>query len=102
MGAFRGERPPHMALTDVTIRNARPREKVYKLADSGGLYLQVNPTGSRLWRLKYRVDGREKKLSIGPYPDFSLSEARRRVGSGLQNAALRQPVVVLVEGRVRT
>lgn len=67
-----------MALTDVTIRNAKPRDKAYKLADSGGLYLQINPTGSRLWRLKYRVDGREKKLSIGPYPDFSLSEARRR------------------------
>lgn len=77
-----------MALTDVTIRNAKPREKVYKLADSGGLYLQINPTGSRLWRLKYRVDGREKKLSIGPYPDFSLSEARRRRDEAREQLAM--------------
>jgi len=67
-----------MALTDIAIRNAKPRDKVYKLSDGGGLYLQVNPTGSRLWRLKYRVGGREKKLSIGPYPVCSLSDARRR------------------------
>ncbi len=77
-----------MALTDVTIRNAKPREKVYKLTDSGGLYLQINPTGSRLWRLKYRVDGREKKLSIGPYPDFSLSEARRRRDEAREQLAM--------------
>lgn len=77
-----------MALTDVTIRNAKPREKVYKLADSGGLYLQINPTGSRLWRLKYRLDGREKKLAIGPYPDFSLSEARRRRDEAREQLAI--------------
>ncbi|KUR78806.1 integrase arm-type DNA-binding domain-containing protein [Novosphingobium sp. Fuku2-ISO-50] len=67
-----------MALSDMAIRKAKPREKVYKLTDSLGLYLQINPGGSKLWRLKYRVDGKEKKLSIGAYPEFSLSEARRR------------------------
>ncbi len=57
-----------MALTDTTIRNAKPRERDYKLADGGGLYLLVTPAGGRLWRLKYRADGVERKLSIGKYP----------------------------------
>lgn len=67
-----------MALTDVAVRNAKPRDKDYKLSDSGGLYLLVTPAGGRLWRLKYRLDGREKKLAIGAYPDVSLGEARKR------------------------
>lgn len=67
-----------MALTDTAIRNAKPREKDYKLADSGGLYLLVTSSGSRLWRLKFRVEGREKKLTIGSYPEISLSDARKR------------------------
>ena len=66
-----------MALTDTTIRNARPRERDYKLADGGGLYLLVTPAGGRLWRLKYRADGVERKLSIGKYPAVSLSDARK-------------------------
>lgn len=67
-----------MALTDTTIRNAKPREKPYKLGDTLGLFLLVQPSGGRLWRLKYRVDGREKKLGLGTYPDVGLSEARKR------------------------
>lgn len=67
-----------MALTDIAIRNARPREKEYKLADSGGLYLLITPSGGKLWRLKFRIDGREKKLSIGSYPEISLSVARKQ------------------------
>jgi len=67
-----------MALTDVAIRNAKARSKPYKLGDALGLFLLVQPTGGKLWRLKYRVDGREKKLAIGTYPDTSLSEARKR------------------------
>jgi len=67
-----------MALTDAAARNAKPREKEYKLADGGGLYLLVTPAGGKLWRLKFRVDGREKKLSIGSYPEISLAEARKR------------------------
>ena len=67
-----------MPLSDAAVRNAKPREKPYKLADFSGLYLQIQPNGSKLWRLKYRMLGKEKKLSIGPYPEISLSEARRR------------------------
>ncbi|MBF5089835.1 DUF4102 domain-containing protein [Novosphingobium sp. NBM11] len=67
-----------MALTDVAIRNAKPREKPYKLGDSLGLFLLVQPSGGKLWRLKYRVDGKEKKLAIGSYPEVGLADARRR------------------------
>ncbi|WP_062344402.1 integrase arm-type DNA-binding domain-containing protein [Novosphingobium sp. CCH12-A3] len=67
-----------MPLTDVAIRNAKPRSKPYKLGDSLGLFLLVQPAGGKLWRLKYRVDGKEKKLSIGSYPEVGLAEARRR------------------------
>lgn len=66
-----------MALTDVAIRNAKPGIKPYKLGDSLGMYLLVQPTGGKLWRLKYRVDGREKKLGIGRYPEVSLADARK-------------------------
>lgn len=65
-----------MALTDIAIRNAKPREKPYKMGDAGGLFLLVQPTGGKLWRLKYRVDGREKKLALGIYPGMSLADAR--------------------------
>jgi len=67
-----------VALTDIAIRNAKPREKPYKMGDSGGLFLLVQPTGGKLWRLKYRIDGREKKLGLGTYPDVSLIKARKR------------------------
>ena len=67
-----------MPLTDVAIRNAKPRLKPYKLGDSLGLFLLVQRAGGKLWRLKYRVDGKEKKLSIGSYPEVGLAEARRR------------------------
>lgn len=67
-----------MALTDVTIRNAKPAAKAIKLADGGGMFLLVTPAGGKLWRLKYRMDGREKLLSIGAYPEIGLGEARRR------------------------
>ncbi|HOA48927.1 MAG TPA: integrase arm-type DNA-binding domain-containing protein [Novosphingobium sp.] len=66
-----------MALTDTTIRNAKPRDREYKLADSGGLYLLVTPAGGKLWRLKFRVDGKERKLAIGRYPEISLADARK-------------------------
>lgn len=63
-------------LTNPKLRNAKPREKAYKLFDGGGLYLLVKPQGSRLWLLKYRLAGKERTLSIGPYPEVPLSEAR--------------------------
>lgn len=67
-----------MALTDIAIRNAKPGAKPTKLADGGGMFLLVTPAGGKLWRLKYRIDGREKTLAIGSYPEIALGEARRR------------------------
>ena len=65
-----------MALTHIQITKAKPRDKSYKLFDSGGLYLLVNPTGSKCWRLKYRFNNKEYLLSFGQYPDVTLAEAR--------------------------
>ena len=67
-----------MPLTDVTIRSAKPSLKAFKLTDGGGMFLLVTPAGGKLWRLKYRIDGREKLLAIGTYPEIGLGEARRR------------------------
>jgi integrase len=67
-----------MALTDTTIRSAKPGERPIRLFDGGGLYLEVSPTGGKWWRLKYRFAGKEKRLSLGVYPDVSLKDARDR------------------------
>lgn len=67
-----------MALTDTTIRNAKPGAKPAKLFDERGLFLLVTPTGGKWWRLKYRFEGKEKLLSLGTYPDVSLKNARER------------------------
>jgi integrase len=67
-----------MPLTDLLVRAAKPREKLYKLSDSKGLYLQVEPNGSKLWRLKYRFNGKERRLAFGVYPEVTLSRARER------------------------
>ena len=65
-------------LTELAIKKAKPEAKDYKMADGGGLYLLVRTTGSKFWRLKYRIGGKEKLLALGVYPDVSLSEARDR------------------------
>lgn len=67
-----------MPLTDTAIRVAKPGPKPIKLADERGLFLLLQPSGGKLWRLKYRFEGQEKKLSLGRYPDVGLREARRR------------------------
>jgi integrase len=67
-----------MPLTDTAIRNAKPQEKPVKMFDGGGLFLLLNPNGSRWWRLKFRIGGKEKLLSLGVYPDVSLKEAREK------------------------
>jgi integrase len=67
-----------MALTDTAIKLAKPSETDRKLADAKGLYLLVTPNGSKLWRLKYRINGIEKKLALGSYPEVSLKEARAK------------------------
>ena len=65
-----------MALTDTAIRAAKPKAKPYKLGDALGLFLLMQPSGGKLWRLKYRIGGVEKKLGLGTYPETSLSKAR--------------------------
>lgn len=65
-------------LTDVQIRNIKPSKKEIKHFDGGGLFLLVTPAGGKLWRIKYRFGGKEKKLSLGAYPGISLAEARRK------------------------
>ena len=67
-----------MALTDAAVKGAKPQEKSAKLFDGGGLFLLVTPKGGKWWRLKFRVNGKEKGLSLGTYPDVSLKEARDR------------------------
>ncbi len=67
-----------MALSDTKIKTIKSSDKALKLADERGLFLLVKPTGGKLWRLKYRIDGKEKLLSFGPYPDVSLAEAREK------------------------
>ena len=66
-----------MALTDTQVRNAKPQSKPYKLSDTEGLFLFVTPAGGKLWRLKYRLAGKEKLLSLGKYPQVALAEARK-------------------------
>ena len=65
-------------LSDLAIRAAKPREKPYKLSDGGGLHLLVQPSGGKLWRLKYRFGGKEKLLSFGAYPALALAVARQK------------------------
>lgn len=56
-------------LTDMQVKNAKPKDKAYKLADGGGLYLEVSPAGSKLWRMKFmQATGKESRLSFGSYP----------------------------------
>jgi len=67
-----------MTLTDVAIRKAKPADKTQRLFDGRGMYLELSPTGGKWWRLKYRFAGREKRLSLGTYPDTGLAEAREK------------------------
>jgi len=70
--------PPMDRLTDEMVQNATPRDKPYKMADSGGMYLYVMPTGSKYWRMDYRFERKQYTLAFGVYPDVSLSVARVR------------------------
>ena len=67
---------PPMPLTDTAIRKAKPADKPQRLPDGGGLYLELSPAGGKWWRLKYRFDGKEKRISLGTYPDTTLASAR--------------------------
>ncbi|CAM3719048.1 tyrosine-type recombinase/integrase [Roseateles saccharophilus] len=71
-----------MALTDTAIRKLRPADKPLKVSDERGLYLLVKPQGAKLWRWKYRFQGKEKLMAIGGYPDVSLAQAREKRDEG--------------------
>jgi integrase len=84
-------------LNEIKIRNAKAREKPYKLFDERGLFLIVRPDGGRWWRLKYQLNGKEKGFSLGTYPDVSLKRAREKrddarklVVDGIDPSAKRQ------------
>jgi len=88
-----------MALSDTAVRNAKPRQKPFKVADGGGLHLLVTPSGGKLWRLKYRFGGTEKVLALGAYPQIGLAkarqlrdEARRQLANGVDPGAVRKAV----------
>jgi len=65
-------------LSDPECRSAKPREKIYKLRDGGGLSLHVRVTGYKVWRYNYRFNGKQKAFTIGKYPDVGLAEARAK------------------------
>ena len=90
-----------MALSDTMIRQSKAGDVDRKLADGKGLYLLVTATGSKLWRLKYRADGKEKKLALGTYPDVSLKDARaKRDEARRVTQAGTDPAVAKREARV--
>ncbi|MDN8600327.1 tyrosine-type recombinase/integrase [Citrobacter sp. S2-9] len=93
-----------MSITDKQARSAKPSDKPYKLADSLGLYLLVKPNGSRIWFLKYRFEGKESRVSFGPYPETSLAtarekrdEARKILKSGLNLSQQRKSQKITVD-----
>ncbi|PPU93236.1 tyrosine-type recombinase/integrase [Xanthomonas albilineans] len=88
-----------MPLTDTAIRKAKSASRTQRLFDGGGMYLEITPAGGKWWRLKYRVGGKEKRLSLGTYPDTGLAaarvrreEARRLLASGIDPSEQRKQV----------
>ena len=71
-------RLPSDKLTELGVRKAKPSSKPKKLSDGRGLFLLLHPNGSKYWRMKYRFMGKEKLLSIGVWPNVSISEARNK------------------------
>ena len=86
-----------MALKDMQVRALKPRARVYKVGDEHGLYIEVHPNGSKLWRLKYSHLGKDKRIAFGRYPEVGLAEARekrdearRKLRDGVDPAAERK------------
>jgi integrase len=77
-------------LSDSKVRTLKPKDKLYKVADERGLVLLVMPNGSKLWRFRYRIDGKEQMLSLGVYPDITLADARARRDEMRRQVALGQ------------
>ena len=92
-----------MSLTDTAVKKAKPGSKPIKLSDGKGLYLLVNPVGSKLWRCKYRVLGKEKVMSLGAYPEVSLAQARDCVAAARKKLATGiDPMVLRKADKVAT
>jgi integrase len=89
-----------MPLSDLEIRNAKPRERRYKLFDGDGLHVLVQPNGSKLWRLKYAMEGKERVISFGKYPLITLAVARQKADAA--RAKILNDQDPLVEARVPT
>jgi integrase len=99
-----------MLLSHTKIQNAKPAKRAVRLFDGRGLYLEIAPAGSRWWRFKYRFAGKEKRISLGVYPDVGLKqardkreEARKQVAAGVDpSAARKQAKQALIESTVNT
>lgn len=90
-----------MPIKEIQARNASPSDKAYKLADGGGLFLLVQPSGSKLWRMKYRFGGKEKLLSFGPYPKITLAAARQlRLNAKHTLADGKDPMAGMIEAGI--
>lgn len=96
-------------LSPFQVSKAKPQAKEYKIADGGGMYLLITPTGGKLWRLKYRFGGTEKLLALGKYPEISLTDARQRrddakrlLANGQDPAAIKKSVQQAKERQATT
>ncbi|GAB6045120.1 tyrosine-type recombinase/integrase [Caminibacter profundus] len=94
-------------LTDTKIKRAKPKDKMYKLFDGDGLYLEIKPTGRKVWRIKYRLFGKERTYTVGDYPAVTLSQARaitrevkQKVLDGIDPVAERQAKKELKEEKL--
>ncbi|NBX85924.1 MAG: disulfide bond formation protein B [Proteobacteria bacterium] len=86
-----------MMLSELKVKSAKPKDKIYRLFDDHGLYLEINPNGGKYWCFKYLIEGRERRMAFGVYPDISLADARSRreaarklVANGADPAELKQ------------
>jgi integrase len=94
-----------MPLNDIAIRSAKPKDKTFKLFDSGGLYLEISTAGGKYWRWKYRFAGKEKRLAFGVYPEVGLKAARKKrddaryqLGKGIDPAQARKAEKISLAG----
>ena len=95
-----------MALTDLKLKNLKPKGKQYKISDFDGLYVLVKPNGSRLFRFKYYLDGKEYSVAFGKYSDVPLlrarqlrDEARQQVAAGINSREIKQNKIADVKAK---
>ncbi len=98
-----------MPLSDAKVRAAKPKDKSYKFYDMDGLFLFVTPQGGKLWRFKYRFDGKEKLLAFGTYPEISLSDARelrdkarKQIANGVDPSELKKTMKIKIVQETET